>query len=188
MTSHTAFKLNSLPLCLGRNEEHIMGLLNTRSLAATVAALLLCTARESRGSNGYLSQIGPPPLRFSLATASLSFILPPSLINVPLPTNTTKIASSPTPTAGTNSTPGFTGPKMASTSVFTTSTSPDPSENAPQPTPAASDMLVVSPQMLTEYFKPDPNGPNSGGVLVPVPVGFTPPTVKPSSQATYRSP
>jgi hypothetical protein len=71
----------------------------------------------------------------------------------------------------------------------------NPGEEAPT-TPAlppilrpADNLLVITPQMLTEFFKPFPNGTN-GGVsgYVPVQIGFTPPTEKnpPSSRATYK--
>jgi len=60
------------------------------------------------------------------------------------------------------------------------------------PTPSASDLLPVSPQMLTEYFKPVANGTNAASsVVMPVPVapvGFTPPIAKPASRATYSTP
>ena len=65
--------------------------------------------------------------------------------------------------------------------------SPKPSPEAP-----ASNLLVVTPQMLAEYFRVNPvvgTSSNAPSPAVLVPVGFTPPTPigLPSSQATYRS-
>lgn len=55
----------------------------------------------------------------------------------------------------------------------------------------ASELLLVTPQMLVEFFKPLPATSNLGParVLVPVDVGFRPPLASPgpSSQAIYRS-
>ena len=51
--------------------------------------------------------------------------------------------------------------------------------------------LIVTPQMLAEYFKPAANGTNAAGVSVflPVSVSFKPPTdtVPPRSRATYKT-
>lgn len=54
------------------------------------------------------------------------------------------------------------------------------------PAETASDMLVVTPQMLASYFKPVRGVTNAPGVAVFVPVGFTPPSAPAGSQATYR--
>jgi hypothetical protein len=56
---------------------------------------------------------------------------------------------------------------------------------------SANDMLVVTPQMLVNYFKPSATSTNGAGTTILVPVGFSPPGVTPtppSSQAIYRSP
>jgi hypothetical protein len=165
-----------------------MGLLNIRSLTAAAFTLASCTAMETRGNSAYLQQIGPTPLRFSLATASLSFVLPPSLTTAAAPTNSPSSSAKVT-SKGTDGLVGPHVPNSGSTNAFVTSATSAPSPDDSAPSASASDMLVVSPQMLTEYFKPDPIGTNSAStVVVPVPVGFTPPSVKPASQATYRSP
>lgn len=56
----------------------------------------------------------------------------------------------------------------------------------------ASEMLIVTPQMLVDFFKPLPGLSNAAPVrvIVPVDIGFQPPLVQPapSSQAIYRSP
>jgi len=171
----------------------IMGLLKIHKLTVTAVTFALYAAQETRGNSPYLTQSGPPPLRFSVAMASMaSFALPASLFPHSAATNATEAVSSKSITSQTNSiaplTPLVTSP---ANNLFLT-TGPEPLNNSAI-TPSASDMLVVSPQMLTEYFKPGPEGTNSGNsansgnaVILPVAVGFTPPSAKPSSQATYK--
>lgn len=56
----------------------------------------------------------------------------------------------------------------------------------------ASEMLLVTPQMLVDFFKPMPGATNAAPVrvLVPVDIGFQPPLASPAppSRAIYRSP
>ena len=164
-----------------------MEILNVRKLFAV--AFFVCVAHQTRGVSDYLKEAGPVPLRFSLAAAApLSFILPDSLVERQKPTNTVQVASSSTTSENTNTvvSPLPSPSTTPGNPVVHTTTDP---QNGSVPTPSASDMLVVSPQMLTEFFKPVTDGTNSPGtVIVPVPVGFTPPSAKPSSRATYNSP
>jgi hypothetical protein len=70
-----------------------------------------------------------------------------------------------------------------------------PRASIPQPvisgteSPAANDLLVITPQMLVEYFKPMSGTTNGSGAAVIVPVTFTPatPTAQPSSKAIYKT-
>ena len=160
----------------------------------TLAAVLLAlyAAQETRGFTPYLKQTGPSPLRFSLvAAAPSSFVLPAELVEPKKPTNTTEIAVSPMNSAQTNAIP------TAPTSTPATNAQPAASSTEMPVKPAAnqpaSDLLVVSPQMLTEFFRPAAEGTNAVNpavvpVTTPVPVGFTPPLVKPPSRATYNNP
>ena len=168
-----------------------MEILNIRKLTAAAVAFVLCAAPQTRGVNAYLKETGPSPLRFGAAGAiSVSFVLPQSLIEQHTPTNATEIAFPATISDATNavaSQPESPTVPPTHTGIHTTT---DPQDSS-APTPSASDMLVVSPQMLTEYFKPVADGTNSAGtVVVPVtvPVGFTPPSATPPSRATYHSP
>jgi hypothetical protein len=151
----------------------------------------LCVACQTRGMNAYLTKIGPSPLRFSASGGVLmSFVLPASLADKQTPTNATETHSPATTSTTTNDFPvqGPPVPTPTSNPITLTTTAP-PATTAP--TAPASDMLVVSPQMLTEFFKPVADGTNSPGtVVVPVqvPVGFTPPSATPQSRATYHSP
>jgi len=170
-----------------------MDALKYRKFTVAAVTLMLLAAQENRGFSAYLKQIGPAPLRFSLATAvPASFTLPTALVEPQKPTNTTEIAVSPAIPAETNA--------VATVPIAVPATNaPPPILSAETPakptsTPAASEMLVVSPQMLTEFFKPATEGTNAtSNFIVPVttpvvPVGFTPPLVKPSSRATYNTP
>jgi hypothetical protein len=166
-----------------------MEILKNRRLTIAIVTLALCVAHQTRAINAYLKETGPSPLRFSLAAAvPASLALPDSLVERSTATNTTEVASPSTPSAETNA----VAAQQSSASVVpgnaAIQTTTDP-QNSSSPTPSASDMLVVSPQMLTEFFKPVGGGTNSSGtVIVPVPVGFTPPSATPSSRATYHSP
>lgn len=165
-----------------------MEILKIRKLAVAAAMFALFAAQETRGMNAYLKQTGPSPLRFALISAiPASFILPETLVERQTPTNSTEIAANSATSGATNAVATEPLPPPAPVnSTAQTATNP---QNSSGPKPAASDMLVVSPQMLTEFFKPVGNETNSqGNVIVPVPVGFTPPSVTPSSRATYNSP
>jgi len=168
-----------------------MDALKHRKFTVTAEMFLLFAAQENRGFSAYLKQIGPSPLRFSMATAiPASFVLPTELIEPKKLTNTLESAVSPAISTPTNAVP------VAPVSTPTTPTQPTvpgvESATKPTPTPSASEMLPVSPQMLTEYFKPVTESTNAASnVFVPVtplPVGFTPPLVKPTSRATYNNP
>lgn len=165
-----------------------MEILNIRKFLVAAVAFVLCSAPQTRGMNAYLKQIGPSPLRFAMAMAApASLMLPESLLERKAPTNTAEVASPSTTSDKTNA---FVGPLPDPIvppihPIVQTTTEPQTSST---PTPPASEMLV-SPQMLTEFFKPVADGTNSPGtVTVPVPVGFTPPSATPQSRATYHSP
>ncbi len=168
-----------------------MDALRYRKFTVKAVMFLLLATQENRGFSAYLKQIGPSPLRFSLATAvPASFALPAELVEPPKPTNTTETAVSPGISAQTNAVPAFptTAPATnAQPSALNPETLPKPT-----PSPSASEMLVVSPQMLTEFFKPAESTNAANNVVAPVtaplPVGFTPPLVKPASRATYNTP
>jgi hypothetical protein len=167
-----------------------MDALKNRRLTAIAVLLVLYTAQETRGISAYLKQIGPAPLRFSNASPiPASFTLPEILIERQSHTNAPEIIIPTTTSENTNGvsfTP-FVGPLPPTLPSVLTTESPA----NPAPTSSASDMLPVSPQMLTEYFKPVADGTNAASVVVPVPVapvGFTPPVAIPSSRATYSTP
>ena len=164
-----------------------------RKFTVAVATLLLLLAQENRGFAAYLKQTGPAPLRFSTAKAvPLSFVLPAALAEPQKPTNTVEIATSATTSAQTNAIAAAPVSTPATNSPTTVSNPESPAK--PTSTPSASEMLVVSPQMLTEFFKPVMEGGTNAAstvivpVTTPIPVGFTPPSVRPPSRATYNTP
>jgi len=169
-----------------------MDALKYRKFKVAAVLLALYGAQETRGFAPYLKQTGPSPLRFSLATAvPASFALPAALVEPQKPTNTTEIAISPATSPQTNS--------IATAPTSTPATNAQPSVAStelpakPTATPSASELLVVSRRLLTEFFRPAAEGTNSASTVVvpvttPVPVGFTPPSVKPASRATYNNP
>jgi hypothetical protein len=166
----------------------VMGLLKIRKLTVVAGMLALCAAQQIRGKSAYLKQIGPPPLRFSAATPPLSFALPPMLAERPAPTNSTEIAVPKPNPVETNTVALTSTPIPSVTTNLPAQSSLDLPNNLPRPA-SASDMLVVSPQMLTEFFKPGLEGTNSATpAIVPEPVWFTPPLATPSSQAIYNRP
>jgi hypothetical protein len=175
----------ALHLCL-RPIKHgdVMGLLKIRKLTVIAVMLALCAAPQIRGKSAYLKQIGPPPLRFSAAIAT-SFALPPMLVERPAPTNSPEIAATAPNPVATNR----VAPSSASIPSTTAATPAPVTLDSPSNSASASEMLVVSPQMLTEFFKPGLEGTDSARTLVlPAPVWFTPPLATPSSQAIYNRP
>lgn len=173
-----------------------MGLLRIRIFAASTVMLACCAAPAARGAEAYLTQIGPPPLRFSLATAHFSFTLPSALVERTAPTNAEEITMAKTNSVDKPAETNVVAVQQTPAPASTTTNSIAPVQPNPvgQPNPvnsaSANDLLVVSPQMLTEFFKPGSDATNSANtpVVMPAPVGFTPPSAVPSSQAIYRSP
>lgn len=169
----------------------VRGPLNNRKLMVAVL-LALCVTQQSRsncGNGAYLKQVGPVPLRFAPPVSGLLSLALPALLREHAPqTNATEIVVAQPTSVKTNSLatpeiPVAIAPTNSATSVIANP------QNSADPTPSASDMLVVSPQMLTEFFKPGSEATNSPrAVVVPVPVGFIPPSAPPSSRATYNSP
>lgn len=177
-------------ICRCRSESVKSHCKNLR-LKAFAVLLALCAAQETRGINAYLKKTGPSPLRFSLTSAvPASFTLPATLVERQSSTNTPETAVPAATSAQTNAV--ATAPAVDPAPVVPPKVSTAESPANSTPPPSASDLLPVSPQMLTEYFKPVANGTNAASsVVVPVPVApveFTPPVAKPASRATYSTP
>lgn len=155
-----------------------------------VAMVLLMTLPVQGGS--YLPLVGPPPLRFEKAMnhARISWI-PPVMNSPPLATETNTIRVTPSiPSENVVVAPPAT-PINTVTGIAPVLVEPDKlSTNSIVQTRSANDLLVVTPEMLVDYFKPNNNMTNAGNVRVIAPVSFSPPasTSIPSSQAIYRSP
>jgi hypothetical protein len=150
-----------------------------------LAGLLPLVCQPAIGGT-YLPLIGPPSLRFEVAKIhekTFSWIRPfggKAAVGTNLPSEISpafnKIAetSLPIDTKTNASIPSL--PENLSTNL-TAETRP------------ANDLLVVTPEMLVDYFKPGGDATNQTNVRVLAPVGFTPPpsAASPSSQAIYQS-
>lgn len=160
----------------------------TRLLAAAWLLAAVAAASGAKARSAYLPTTGPTPLRFEVALVK--------------PAAPALAAAEPSPAEKPEEiTPAVAGPSPANPpadihysagEAVPPTDAPAESESAyPSPShPLAEHPLIVTPQMLAEYFKPV-GGTNAPGVSVvlPVPVSFTPPTDQPQprSRATYKT-
>jgi hypothetical protein len=178
---------------LSMSELHICGMM-TRLFGRCrghlcLVTLALLTALPVDGG-AYLPLVGPPPLRFEKAMSHAKTIswVPPVLTPPPI-----AVETNPIPVSINSSMPieNVVTPPPATPAI--TASAPPMPENLPaiptvQPRPA-NDLLVVSPDMLVDYFRPNNHVKNAADVHVLAPVNFTPPpsVSMPSSQAIYNS-
>lgn len=156
--------------------------------AALVALGLVGATALASHSIPYLPASGPSPLRFEVAMArTFRFPAPKPVV--------TKTNAPAAPVETSTEVPSPVAPvEPVPAQVETAEVQPlpigDPVEPLNQRASApASDMLMVTPQMLVEYLKPTPGVTNSN-VSVLVPFTFKPPLEKtptPSSRATYKT-
>jgi hypothetical protein len=162
--------------------------------AAFVLTLTLSPAFTQAGV-AYLPKTGPVPLRLEAVQAQAKpFVLPPLAMDNGAPTNLDSGAlGSPLTPTPTNAVP--LAPVVPPTNSVSAVSPTTPDEQVPTDaelvsSSSASDLLVVSPQMLAEYFKPMQTGTNltTVPVIVPTEVGFVPPIPKAAapSRATYK--
>ena len=144
-------------------------------------------AAAANAGSAYLPVTGPTPLRFEIAmTRVFDFASVGKILVLPLRPESveTNIVSPVVTVTESNTSPATI--TISTTSGGDEAPAPEPPV-APHP---ADNLLVITPQMLAEYFKPFPGATNAGGVSVflPVQVGFTPPTDKApvASRATYK--
>jgi hypothetical protein len=189
------------------NHEGMSRFSKSREITGVICAIAsgIILVHEARGERAYLPSVGSPPLRFQAFTTNHlvfnleSFVMPAkpagtsNAVTQIAANFTKKIAvSSQTPVAlananQTNQVPlkpenGAGGKNNSETPVF-----------SPNASSSASDLLTVTPQMITEYLKPaqtqteQPNETNSA-VFVPAELQFAPPAPKApgESQATYK--
>ena len=145
-------------------------------------AIASLSARAALGGDAYLSEVGPPPLRFAVQTTPNSLIL--EELELPKPKAPEPIAL-PKPTAGGKAPEQGQNAADANTAGDQAGILGDPAKNAANFSNPASEMLNVTPQMLTQYLKPN-RGEGSGAdesgqyqpgqsILVPAELGFVPP-------------
>jgi hypothetical protein len=171
----------------------------------------MVSIEETPAAGAYLSSLGPPPLRFQVATTNNALFL--SELTLPKPV-LEKVADT-NPPAATQTTNTGESAKVSSPASLTvadtnqikdkivaamavTNAEKNPTNNPVVSSAAASDLLTVTPQMINEYLKPPPSevdtnqsSPFQSGmaILVPAELGFTPPMPQASgeSRAIYKS-
>jgi hypothetical protein len=150
------------------------------SLPYIALAMLMACDCSQAGAMPYLAAIGPVPLRFESVVPAKVFSWEPSspiTIQAPPPPVVFKyLAPKPVVEVTTNQ-------------ALSVAIPADTSTNSVPPPHSANDLLVVTPEMLVDYFKPGGNATNQPDSRVLAPVGFTPPpsVTSPSSQAIYIS-
>jgi hypothetical protein len=164
------------------------GLFEHRRVCIILVALAALTEPPVRGA-AYLPLVGPPPMRFEKAMAVSKEVswTPPALFPPAVAVDTNLLSANsaipvnnvvlPHPVIEPANTPVPLPPENSST-------------NSAVQTRSANELLMVTPEMLVDYFKPNNNATNAANVHVLVPVNFTPPASASisSSQASYRSP
>ena len=175
-----------------------------RYCAAFAVAFVVLVCPDAR-SGGYLTSVGPAPFRFESPPPEQENTILPPLSTIGNDTGSDQASSHAFFSPIVIQTPDITrvGPALShylSPYCLTTGDSTDwqdvmtyevghSSETTRASSPSANDLLVVTPQMLVNYFKPS-KSTNGPGTSVFLPVGFNPsanPTPPPSSQATYQS-
>ena len=153
-----------------------------------LVALVALMDLPARGA-AYLPIVGPPPLRFAPAKAGAKNVA----WTPPTPTLPTSVVE----TNKSNATPAIPAnniapppPAVEPASIPVPLPVENLSTNSTVQTHPANNLLVVTPEMLVDYFKPNNKATNAANVRVLVPVNFTPPASAstPSSQAIYLSP
>jgi hypothetical protein len=157
---------------------------------------------ETRGESAYLPSVGSPPLRFQVVSTNYFVFDSKPAAPAANPTKTSAVATtSATPTANHTNITEISNPISNSSANTNQTSAADEENNSETPiipitsSSSASDLLTVSPQMITEYLKPaqtvtdtKTNQPEPV-IFVPVEMQFTPPAPKSSSEsrATYKT-
>lgn len=180
------------------------------ALGALIA--LFYPLAETRAVVGYLTRLGPPPLRiwitstnvfdysrFELELAAKAQAKPDANSG----TNQMAISATDTNTEPMSPEDLSTPDKTPTDQNYSTGTSLDtstedqsgrmPRGNFNFSSPTASDLLTVTPQMIAQYLKPEGYGTNTmdrpgAVVFVPADMPFVPPPVKANSdsRASYH--
>jgi hypothetical protein len=152
-----------------------------------ILALMARTAFARHDGEGYLPVTGPSPMRIQVALRA-QYTFPTHKIAKADEANApTGIVTNEVPTLPVTATETSTNSEPTTLPVMTIG------DTAPQipvaSATAAAEMLLVTPQMLAEFFKPGPGGTNGTSVFVPVQFNFAPPMQKSpaSSQAIYKN-
>jgi hypothetical protein len=162
--------------------------------SALALALVTTAANPSSQAACYLPRVGPAPLRFQKPRLAKPLALPPLARDDGLPEGSAKTSSiaNSALTIDPNFFPNislqptqFSGAPLKTVNGDSThSASGNSVTNSPGGT-TANDLLIVSPQMLLDYFRPIDGWTNTA-VVAPVP--FMPAIpAPPSSSALYKT-
>jgi len=158
--------------------------ISIKSTAGWLAGLMI--ASTANAGSAYLPATGPTPLRFEIAMIRPVTFLPVSTASV----DPKKEEAPITPAETATNLPETIADIVSQAAATPAPLADDSSANSLSAHSVAENMLIITPQMLSEYFKPFGNGTNLAGVsvLLPMPVGFTPPMEKDraTSRATYK--
>jgi hypothetical protein len=136
-----------------------------------------CFAVSPGAQGAYLPELGPSPLRFRAPAGFVARVVLPPLQMMDAIVVTNAVASTPT-----NPPPveplAFVGPSPLETPSISKLTA------GSTPIVAAEQALVMTPQMLVEFFKNVGAGTNLPPVSI---VGVFTPPAPPFSSATYKS-
>jgi hypothetical protein len=181
------------------------------SKACVSGGIAFCVVMGIVGAAGlpeaaYLPKTGPTSLRFQVENRSRLVELPPLAMDEPDPGAATRMppkSLDPIPAVkySAASSPPETPNYMFSSPWFypfaaMNYPAPQPPVEGASPTNASSmslppsDLLTVAPQMLVDYFRPQPARTNATSISAVPPVGFTPalPAPPPASTNTYETP
>lgn len=163
-----------------------------RRTRMTFWLVFLCAGMATVGTqSGYLTVLGPAPLRFiKQSQLSALKVLGPLLMKDPeLDSANTSVSGPGGDTPDTGPGKSAEDPFRADTSVQKlTGTSTNQFEQAaPPPVVVSNAPPVLGPEILTDLFKPTLGVTNGMGRTIYMPLPFIPPgPAKPSSSATYR--
>lgn len=194
------------------NQAGMNGLIKYRHSTGVICLIVagLFFVREVSAARAYLRVVGPPPLRFQAMTTN-DFVYDPKLFSLePKLAETVSNAVNQIAATATNA-DNSVAISPSVTNVNPVAVSPEiaadegknsaPHFNFNFATASASDLLTVTPQMITQYLKPEANATNSldrpgAVVFVPAEMQFSPPTKITAvsrgiegneSRATYQS-
>jgi hypothetical protein len=201
-----------LPLCKNEtqkftinfnlNKDCMRWLSKSHKFAGLVFAIAagVFAVGEARGESAYLPSVGSPPLRFQVFNTNRLFLslksFAPAKVSE-LETNLAAAAAIVTNMAATPVSPPNANTNQAPASPPTVADGKNNSEIqgvSTNSSSSAGDLLTVTPQMITEYLKPDQKQADPAdqkGAVHFVPEGMQfappPPSSPGESRATYKS-
>jgi len=184
-------------------KERKHGLLRSRKFGGMIGAIIasLFAVHEARGVGAYLPIVGPPPLRFQ-AVITNHFLF--NLESFEAAEISNEVAQITAPAANATNSPAVANPiSISSAKTNQVSAATDEKNNletqaiSPISSSSASDLLTVTPQMITDYLQPAQKGngwanrrnQSDTSVFVPLEMQFAPPTPNTAvkSEAIYNN-